>query len=138
MVIEIKAPEGVPKVKIEIRKAFASSPGSSEEKIAFSPHFSKQVLVRGFTLYQMMRNKVLALIERGEIRDAFDLEFLARKGIVISLNGEEKEKIIQKLRGFKKRDFDVKLGSLLLPELRKYYRERKFSYLEEKLSFDTW
>jgi predicted nucleotidyltransferase component of viral defense system len=138
MVIEIKAPEGVPKVKIEIRKAFASSPGSSEEKIAFSPHFSKQVLVRGFTLYQMMRNKVLALIERGEIRDAFDLEFLARKGIVISLSGEEKEKIIQKLRGFKKRDFDVKLGSLLLPELRKYYRERKFSYLEERLSFDTW
>ncbi len=110
IVIEIKAPEGVPKVKIEIRKAFASSPGSSEEKIAFSPHFSMQVLVRGFTLDQMMRNKVLALIERGEIRDAFDLEFLARKRIVIAVSTEEKEKIIQRLGGFKKRDFDVKLG----------------------------
>jgi len=39
-----------------------------------------QVLVRGFTLHQMMRDKVLALIERGEIRDAFDLEFFGTQG----------------------------------------------------------
>lgn len=127
----------MPRLKIEIRKTVAPL-GSTEEKIAFSPHFPTQVLVRGFTLGRMCRNKVLALIDRGEIRDAFDLEFLVRRGVVPDLKEEEKQKIIEKLRGFKKRDFDVKLGSVLLPEVRDYYREKRFAYLEEKLSFQGW
>ena len=69
---------GMPKLKIEIRKTLVSG-GSTEEKIAFSPHFPTQVLIRGFNLEQMFRNKVSALLDRGEIRDGFDLEFLARR-----------------------------------------------------------
>jgi hypothetical protein len=125
------------RLKIEIRKTVALR-GSTEEKIAFSPHFPTQVLVRGFTLDQMCRNKVLALTDRGEIRDAFDLEFLARRGVALELKDEDRQKIIKKLRGFKKRDFDVKLGSVLLPEVRAYYRTKRFSYLEEKLTFEKW
>jgi len=38
-----------------------------------------------------MLNKVNALLERGEIRDGFDIEFLLRKGIaIIQLNKEQK------------------------------------------------
>jgi hypothetical protein len=33
--------------------------------------------------------------------------------------------------------FDVKLGSILVPELREYYRVNRFAFLEEKLSFLT-
>jgi predicted nucleotidyltransferase component of viral defense system len=134
---EFRKGVGTQRLKIEVRKTLASR-GSSEEKIAFSPHFPTQVLVRGFTLDQMFRNKVSALLDRGEIRDGFDLEFLARSGVNLDLSEEEKEGIIKRLRGFKKRDFSVKLGSLLLPELREYYNQKRFSYLEEKLAFDEW
>jgi hypothetical protein len=136
--VEVRRSKGEPKLKIEIRKKLAP-PGSSEEKIAFSPHFPTQVLARGFTLNQMLINKAAALLDRGEIRDAFDLEFLVRKGIGLEdLSEREKRELVRKLKEFKKRDFDVKLGSILLPEFRDYYREKRFSYLEEKLAFEEW
>jgi predicted nucleotidyltransferase component of viral defense system len=138
ILVEVRRSKGEPKLKIEIRKKLAP-PGSSEEKIAFSPHFPTQVLVRGFTLNQMLNNKVTALLDRGEIRDAFDLEFLVRKGIGLEdLSEREKRELVKKLREFKKKDFDVKLGSILLPEFRDYYREKRFAYLEEKLKFEEW
>jgi hypothetical protein len=138
ILVEIRRAKGEPRLKIEIRKKLAP-PGSSEEKIAFSPHFPTQVLVRGFTLNQMLKNKVTALLDRREIRDAFDLEFLVRKGIGLEdLSYREKKQLVKKLKEFKKRDFDVKLGSILLPEFRDYYRQKRFSYLEEKLSFEEW
>jgi hypothetical protein len=137
MLLEIRRLKGAPRLKIEIRKD-AAPRGSSEQKIAFSPHFPEQVLVRGFTLKQMLRNKVLALIDRGEIRDAFDIEFVLRRGIRWEHTEEEKKAVLKRIRGFKKKDFDVKLGSVLLPNLRKYYREHKFEYLEQRLAFQEW
>ena len=137
ILVEFRKMAGMERLKIEIRKTLVSG-GSTEEKIAFSPHFPTQVLVRGFTLNQMFRNKVSALLDRGEIRDGFDLEFLARRGVSLDLSEEEKKGIIQRLRGFKKTDFSVKLGSVLLPEVREYYNQKKFAYLEEKLAFDEW
>jgi predicted nucleotidyltransferase component of viral defense system len=138
ILFEIRRAKGEPKLKIEIRKKLAP-PGASEEKIAFSPLFPTQVLIRGFTLNQMLKNKVAALLDRREIRDAFDLEFLVRKGVGLEeLGDREKKQLVKKLGEFKKRDFDVKLGSILLPEFRDYYREKRFSYLEEKLSFAEW
>ena len=137
LLFEIRRTRGTPRLKIEMRKKLAPL-GSSEEKIAFSPHFPTQVLVRGFTLKQMFQNKVQALMDRGEIRDAFDLEFLARKGVPLALDEEQREKVLGRLKGFKKRDFDVKLGSILVPELRDYYRKNRFRYLEEKLQFQNW
>ena len=137
ILVEIQKEKRMPKLKIEIRKTVAP-PGSTEQKIAFSPHFPYQVLVRGFTLEQMLRNKILALIDRGEIRDAFDLEFLLRKGVALDLSEQEREKVVTRLRGFTKKDFAVKLGSILQPELRDYYRQQRFAYLQEKLSFEEW
>jgi predicted nucleotidyltransferase component of viral defense system len=137
ILIEIQRAKGANKLKVEIRKKLAS-PGASEEKIAFSPHFPTQVLVRGFTLKQMFTNKVEALIDRGEIRDAFDLEFLARRGVSVDLTEGKKKEIVRRLKGFKKGDFDVKLGSIILPDLRDYYRKNRFRYLEEKLCFERW
>jgi predicted nucleotidyltransferase component of viral defense system len=137
LLFEIRRAGGEPRLKIEMRKKVAPM-GSSDEKIAFSPYFPTQVLVRGFTLTRMFQNKVHALIDRAEIRDAFDLEFLVRKGVAIELGEQQSRKVLERLKDFKKRDFDVKLGSILVPELRAYYRENRFRYLEEKLGFDTW
>jgi hypothetical protein len=137
LLLEIRRSRGTTKLKTEIRKKIASS-GSSEQKIAFSPHYPTQVLVRGFTLRQMFKNKAAALMDRGEVRDAFDLEFLVRKGIEPDLKEEEKQAVMGRLKRFKKNDFDVKLGSILAPELREYYRLNRFAFLEEKLSFEKW
>ena len=137
IIVEVKRKRRMPKLKIAITKTMAS-PGSTEEKIAFSPHFPIQILVRGFTLQQMLQNKIVSLLSHGEIRDAFDVEFFVRKGIDLSLPEAEKEKVLKRLKGFKKRDFDVKLGGILQPELRDYYRRKRFAYLEEKFSFEQW
>jgi len=137
IVAEVKRKRRTPKLKIAITKTMAS-PGSTEEKIAFSPHFPTQILVRGFTLQQMLQKKIASLLSRGEIRDAFDVEFFVRKGIDVNLPEVEKKKVLKKLKGFKKRDFDVKLGGILQPELRDYYRRKGFTYLEEKFSFEQW
>ena len=125
------------KLKIEIHKTIAP-PGGSEEKIAFSSHFPTQVLVRGFTLRQMLKHKVLALIDGGEIQDAFDLEFLVRKGIVLDLSEKQRGTVMKKLKRFQKKDFEMKLGDIVLPELRDYYNQQGFAHLEERLSFEQW
>ena len=137
ILLEIRRKKGMAKLKIEIHKQVAP-PGSSEEKIAFSSHFPTQVLVRGFTLRQMLENKVLALIGRGEIQDAFDLEFLVGKGVALNLSEKQREKVIGRLKGFRKEDFEVKLGSVLLPELRDHYRQQGFVHLEQGLSSGQW
>ena len=137
LLLEMRRARGTTKLKIEVRKNVAPS-GSSEQKIAYSPHFRSQVLVRGFTLKQMFNNKVSALIERGEVRDAFDLEFLLRKGIEPELGDEERKEVMSRVKGFKTNDFNVKLGSIVLPDLREYYRVNRFAFLKEKLSFEEW
>jgi predicted nucleotidyltransferase component of viral defense system len=137
LLVEVRRAKGTTKLKIEVRKNVAPT-GSSEQKIAFSPHYPSQVLVRGFSLQQMFKNKVSALIERGEVRDAFDLEFLLRKGVGLALSDDDRKAVLSRLKGFKKRDFDVKLGSIVVPDLREYYRVNRFAFLQEKLSFAEW
>lgn len=132
LVFEIQPAVGRRRLKIEIRKAVAP-PQSTEEKIAFSPAGSIQVLLRGFTLAQMAQNKIKAFLDRGEIRDAFDLEFLLRKDIQLDLEPDTAKRLLSRLQRLKKHDFDVKLGSLLMPELRGYYRVHGFSFLTERL-----
>jgi len=86
-----------------------------------------------------MKNKIGALSDRKEIRDVFDIEFLTRKGINISANYKELEKIREIIKGFKKRDYYVTLGSLLDDDTREYYKKDNFTYLlgiiDERLSF---
>jgi len=137
LLLEMRIARGTTKLKIEVRKKVAAT-GSSEQKIAYSPFYASQVLMRGFTLKQMFKNKVSALIARAEVRDAFDLEFLVRRGIEPDLSDEERKAVIRRLKGFRKKDFDVKLGSIILPDLREYYRANRFAFLEEKLTFEGW
>ena len=81
-----------------------------------------------------MRNKINALLQRGEIRDGFDIEFLLRKGIILpELNEKQLSKLNQRLDGFKEKDFKVKLGSVLEGDIRKYYIENQFGFLRDKI-----
>jgi predicted nucleotidyltransferase component of viral defense system len=137
LLFEIKKAPYPRKLKIEIRKE--SEARDFQETIAYSPHSNQQILVRSFTLEQMMKNKIGALLDRKEIRDVFDIEFLTRKGVNISANYKELKKIREFIKGFKKRDYYVTLGSLLDDDIREYYKKDNFTYLlgiiDERLSF---
>lgn len=120
------------RMKIEIRREIPDI--DFQEKIAFSRFASKQIILKAITLEQAMKNKVAAFIDRGEVRDVFDIEFLLRKGIELpGLSSTQSRKFRKKIDSLKDIDFKVKLGSIIEKDVREYYASGKFAYLKEKL-----
>ncbi len=133
LIFELRSPLYPKRLKLEIRRGVKS--WDYQEKIAFSWFSTRQVILKALTLEQSMKNKVAAFLDRGEIRDCFDMEFLLRKGLEMpSLDPESLKKFQKKLQGFRKVDFKVKLGSILEEDMRRYYVANGFAYLQEKLS----
>lgn len=133
LLLELRSSEYPKRLKIEIRRE--SKECDYQKKIAFSRYSTKQVLLTAHTLEQTMENKIKALMDRGEIRDCYDIEFLTRRGVRIPVvSAGEAGAIKRKIAGFKDNDFKVKLGSILERDYRNYYIENKFSFLEEKLA----
>ena len=133
LLIELRSSEFPKRLKIEIRKELKDC--DYQEKIAFSKSSTKQVLLKAHTLEQTMKNKIQAFLDRGEIRDCFDIEFLIRKGVDLSFGSEKEISILKKkIYQFKDVDFRVKLGSILEQEMRDYYIENRFSFLQGKLT----
>lgn len=127
LVYEFRA-AGYPRsLKIEIRKEIKKC--KWKEVIAFSKHSDVQVLIKAMTLEQMMQNKIQAFLDRGEIRDCFDMEFMLRKGVLIQTSKQDLEEIRKKILQFKARDFAVTLGSFLDSETRDYYKKNGMEYL---------
>jgi hypothetical protein len=82
----------------------------------------------------MLKNKIEAFLERKEIRDCFDIEFILRRGEELELNKEKLEKMLSIIKSFTTNDYKVTLGSILEPEVRKYYIKSNFKYLIEKIN----
>ena len=124
------------RLKIEIRKA-AESARETELNIAHSPFSPLQVRLRTLTLHQMWINKVHALLDRREIRDAYDLEFLTRRGAgdVKSLTAAQTKTLREKVESWTEQEFKVQLGSVLSSEEREVVLSNRFSYLKSKLLF---
>jgi len=131
LLFELKAPGVTRSLKIEIRKGQFNF--SWERKIAFSKFTNKQVMVKGLTLQQMMKNKIEALISRKLIRDAFDIEFLLMRGVDLPSDKEKLEKALKIINNFKEQEFKVTLGSILEAKDRKFYLENRFKLLKEEL-----
>ncbi len=133
LVIEVRSPEFARRLKIEIRRD--QFDWECREKIAFSRFSSIQVLLKCHTLEQTMKNKVAAFLDRQEIRDCFDIEFLLRRGVELPLRDEAILMEFQnKMNRLKELDFKVKLGSVLESDMRNYYISDRFSFLREKLA----
>ncbi|MEO0224871.1 MAG: nucleotidyl transferase AbiEii/AbiGii toxin family protein [candidate division WOR-3 bacterium] len=132
LLFEIKSESYPRKLKIEIRKKVINS--GYELKIAFSKYSNIQVLVDCLDLETTIQNKIETLIERKEIRDCFDIEFLIRKGVRIDTSKNNLVKVKQIIEKFKPVDYKVKLGSILEPELRKYYEKNNFKFLITKIN----
>jgi hypothetical protein len=130
---ELRSAHYPKRLKIEIRRQMKEC--DYQQKIAFSRFSTRQVLLNALTLDQMMKNKIEAFLNRGEIRDCFDIEFMLRRGVEIP-RMDEKQSIAfrKKLALLKDRDFKVKLGSILENDTRDYYITNRFRYLQEKLT----
>jgi hypothetical protein len=104
LLLELRSADYSKRLKIEIRKEVKEC--DFQERIAFSKFSNKQVILKIHTLEQTMKNKIDALLGRGEIRDGFDIEFLLRKGIAFpELKEERKKKLQKRLDGFEEKDF---------------------------------
>jgi len=135
LLLELRSPSYPKRLKIEIRREKKKC--DYQDKIAFSKFSTRQVVVRAHTLDQTMKNKIEAFLDRGEIRDCFDIEFLLRRGIELPPLADKQSLALQKkLAGFKERDFKVKLGSILEGDIREYYAVNRFRYLQEKLRME--
>jgi len=133
ILVELRSSHFPKRLKIEIRREIKD--WDIEEKIAYSQFSTRQVLLKAHTLKQALDNKIAALIERGEIRDAFDIEFILRQGVPLPLLSEsQKADLLKRLNGFKLRDFKVSLGAVLETDIRKYYIENRFQYLLQKIT----
>jgi predicted nucleotidyltransferase component of viral defense system len=131
ILFELKSPQFPRALKIEIRKKVRKV--KTETIIAYSPHSTVQVLLKTVALEDMMTSKIEAFLDRREIRDAYDIEFLIRRGINLKADNEIQIKLLAELGKLGKKDFSVKLGSLLDVSERKYYLENGFRILEATL-----
>ena len=133
ILLELRSARYPRRLKIEIRREWKKC--DYQQKIAFSKFSTRQVLLNALTLDQMMKNKIEAFLDRGEIRDCFDIEFMIRRGVEIP-RMDEKQSIAfrKKLTLLKDRDFIVKLGSILENDTRDYYIANRFRFLQEKLT----
>ncbi|MBW2410163.1 MAG: nucleotidyl transferase AbiEii/AbiGii toxin family protein [Deltaproteobacteria bacterium] len=133
LLVELRSASYPKRLKIEIRREIKDC--DYQETIAFSSFATKQVALKAHTLDQTMLNKVNAFLDRNEIRDCFDMEFLLRRGVALPADIAKKaSRLLEKIDSFKDRDFKVKLGSIIEAEAREYYVTQRFSYLKERLS----
>ncbi len=133
ILFELRSAQYPKRLKIEIRRELKDC--DYQQNIAFSKFSTKQVALKTHTLDQTINNKIEAFLDRGEIRDCFDIEFMLRRGVEIP-RMDEKQSIAfrKKLALLKDRDFKVKLGSILETDTRDYYIANRFRYLHEKLT----
>ncbi len=138
LLFEIKSRDYPRSLKIEIRKERKKI--KTEQAIAYSKYSNTQVFLKVISLKEMMKSKIEAFIERKEIRDAFDMEFLLKRGIDIDARRQILMKILDGIDSLTKKDYTVKLGSLLEKEQRRYYAAENFkilkSAIEQKISIE--
>lgn len=127
ILFELKSPAYPRALKIEIRKETKKI--KTESSIAYSKYADNQVLLKTVALANMMSSKIEAFLDRKEIRDAYDMEFLLRHGIKVEAPVTKLRAIVKGIEALQVNDYKVKLGSLLEPEERKYYQDRNFSVL---------
>ena len=128
LLFEIRSENYPQSLKIEIRKDLRKI--KTEQSIAYSKYSNTQVLLNVVSLSDMMTGKIKASLDRKEIRDIFDMEFLFKKGIGLNAPPESLRDILKVIDSFKKKDYTVKLGSLLAQDQRKYYINENFKILK--------
>lgn len=131
LLFEIRSKDYPRSLKIEIRKEIKRI--KTEQVIAYSRHSNMQVFLKVLSLKEMMKAKMEAFLERKEIRDLFDMEFLLRKGVDIDAPTTTLESILKGIESLTRKDYTVKLGSLIEEGQRRYYIKENFKILKSAI-----
>lgn len=131
LLVEVSSPDYPRRLKLEVN--IQRMIQQVEQLIAWSPASTLQVLINTVALSEMVWMKRDALLDRKEIRDAYDLEFLVRRGVDIPGTADQKQAILKVLTGFRPVDYKVKLGSILDSGKRDYYVQQGFRILQNYL-----
>ncbi len=118
-------------LKLEIRREVKKI--HVEQLIAYSKYANTQVFLRSVSLSDMMESKLEAFLDRQEIRDVFDMEFLFKKGVPLEASDDTLREVLRLINAFSRRDYTVRLGSLLEKEQREYYSVENFKILKGEL-----
>ncbi len=132
ILVVIVGPEYPRRLKIEINKARVIK--HTQLAIAWSPNSTQQIPVSTIPLNETMIFKIEALLDRKEIRDAYDIEFLLRRGISLAESTAVIGRLLKVIDSFSTQDYKVKLGSVLPETERLYYRENGFDFLKGHLN----
>jgi len=131
ILFELRSPDYPRSLKLEIRKEVKKI--HVEQVIAYSKYATTQVFLKAVSLNDMMESKLEAFPDRQEIRDVFDMEFLFKRGVPLEASADTLREVLRFINAFPKRDYTVKLGSLLEKEQRKYYSAENFKILKGAL-----
>jgi predicted nucleotidyltransferase component of viral defense system len=134
--IEIRKTGAPRRLKIEIRKEDHQA-ALTEPSLAFSSAAPDlQVSLISCSLEQMATNKIEALQQRKLARDAFDLEFLMRRGVNVlkGLESTSLSELLKIVKGFTPKEIIHTLGTLLPPQERERLAKTSFSLLEGLLA----
>ena len=123
-------------LKLEIRREVKKI--HVEQVIAYSKYANTQVFLRAVSLSDMMESKLEAFLDRQEIRDVFDMEFLFKKGVPLEASDDTLREVLRLINAFSRRDYTVRLGSLLEKEQREYYSVENFKILKGELGVATY
>ena len=131
ILFELKSPAYPRSLKLEIRKEAKKI--HVEQVIAYSKYANTQVFLKAVSLSDMMKSKIETFLDRQEIRDVFDMEFLFKRGVSLEASVDMLREVLGLINAFPRRDYTVKLGSLLEKEQRKYYSVENFKILKGAL-----
>ena len=131
LLVELQSRDYPRSLKLEMRKGVKII--EAVQAIAYSRFSPIQVYVRTIPLEVMMTSKIDAFLQRKEIRDAYDLEFLVKQGVNAEISSEKADQILSAIDALTHQDYNVKLSSLIEADQRAYYRQNNFRILKDYL-----
>lgn len=131
ILFELKSPAYPRSLKLEIRREVKNI--HTEQVIAYSKYANTQVFLKAVSLSDMMESKIETFLDRQEIRDVFDMEFLFKRGVSLEASVDTLREVFGLINAFPRRDYTVKLGSLLEKKQREYYSVENFKVLKGAL-----
>ena len=131
ILFELRSPAYPRSLKLEILREVKKI--HVEQVIAYSKYANTQVFLKAVSLSDMMKSKLEAFLDRQEIRDVFDMEFLFKRGVPLEASDDTLREVLGRINAFSRRDYTVRLGSLLEKEQREYYSVENFKILKGEL-----
>ena len=119
-----------PPVNLKIKIQKQNKKIITANAIAYSKHSNAQVFLKVVSLEEVMQAKIASFLEKGEIWECFDMEFLLKKGIPFKISCQKLKKITKIIDSFTQKDYSNKLAPLLEKEEIDYYLTANFKIMK--------